>query len=87
MRGNNGVFQFHSGHAPLTASSFGTHTDGPYRFTTTCPFEPSVSLRSVGDRFSSWDSLLVMNAYTLADADTLILGAPRSYEGSAAFKS
>jgi hypothetical protein len=41
----------------------------------------------VGDRFSSWDSLLVMNAYTLADADTLILGTPRSYEVSAAFKS
>jgi iron complex outermembrane receptor protein len=99
-----------------------------YRFATRWPIEVGAVVRHVGERFNFDDNLVVMDAYTVADAyafvdiygrdlgwsgvdktrvtfrvrnltdrkyaqwgdpgypDQIILGAPRSYEVSAAFK-
>jgi iron complex outermembrane receptor protein len=64
----NGVFQFYSGNTPPNVPSFIANAGASYRFTTAWPLELGVSLRHVGDRFNFQDNLVVMDAYTVADA-------------------
>jgi iron complex outermembrane receptor protein len=64
----NGVFQSYSGNTPPNVPSFVANAGTSYRFTTAWPLELGVSLRRVGDRFNFQDNLVVMNAYTVADA-------------------
>jgi iron complex outermembrane receptor protein len=65
--GNN-VFQSYSGNTPPNVPSFIANAGASYRFTTAWPLELGVSLRHVGDRFNFQDNLVVMDAYTVADA-------------------
>jgi iron complex outermembrane receptor protein len=65
--GNN-VFQSYSGNTPPNVPSFIANAGASYRFTTAWPLELGVSLRRVGDRFNFQDNLVVMDAYTVADA-------------------
>jgi iron complex outermembrane receptor protein len=48
--------------------AFIANAGASYRFTTAWPLELGVSLRHVGDRFNFQDNLVVMDAYTVADA-------------------
>jgi iron complex outermembrane receptor protein len=64
----NGVFQSYSGNTPPNVPSFVANAGASYRFATTWPLELGVSLRHVGDRFNFQDNLVVMDAYTVADA-------------------
>lgn len=121
--GNPGSY---SGNTPPNVPRFVGNAGASYRFATPWPVEIGASVRHVGDRFNFDDNLVVMNAYTVADAyafvdvpksvfqavdqtritfrvrnltnklyaawgdpgypDQVILGAPRSYEISAALK-
>jgi iron complex outermembrane recepter protein len=65
---DNGAFQSYSGNTPPNVPSFVGNAGASYRFATAWPLEFGVSLRHVGDRFNFQDNLVVMNAYTLADA-------------------
>jgi iron complex outermembrane receptor protein len=65
---DNGVFQSYSGNTPPNVPSFIANAGASYRFTTAWPLELGVSLRHVGDRFNFQDNLVVMDAYTVADA-------------------
>lgn len=65
---DNGVFQSYSGNTPPDVPSFIANAGASYRFTTAWPLELGVSLRHVGDRFNFQDNLVVMDAYTVADA-------------------
>jgi iron complex outermembrane recepter protein len=64
----NGVFQSYSGNTPPNVPSFVANAGASYRFATALPVELGVSLRHVGDRFNFQDNLVVMDAYTVADA-------------------
>jgi iron complex outermembrane recepter protein len=64
----NGVFQSYSGNTPPNVPSFVANAGASYRFATAWPLELGVSLRHVGDRFNFQDNLVVMDAYTVADA-------------------
>ena len=64
----NGVFQSYSGNTPPNVPSFVANAGASYRFATTLPVELGVSLSHVGDRFNFQDNLVVMDAYTVADA-------------------
>jgi len=64
----DGVFQSYSGNTPPNVPSFIANAGASYRFTTAWPLELGVSLRHVGDRFNFQDNLVVMDAYTVADA-------------------
>jgi iron complex outermembrane recepter protein len=64
----NGVFQSYSGNTPSNVPTFVGNAGASYRFATAWPLELGVSLRHVGDRFNFQDNLVVMNAYTVADA-------------------
>ena len=64
----NGVFQSYSGNTPPDVPSFVANAGASYRFATAWPLELGVSLRHVGDRFNFQDNLVVMDAYTVADA-------------------
>jgi iron complex outermembrane recepter protein len=64
----NGVFQSYSGNTPPNVPSFVTNAGASYRFATALPVELGVSLRHIGDRFNFQDNLVVMDAYTVADA-------------------
>jgi iron complex outermembrane recepter protein len=64
----NGVFQSYSGNTPPDVPSFIANAGASYRFETALPLELGVSLRHVGDRFNFQDNLVVMDAYTVADA-------------------
>ncbi len=64
----NDVFQSYSGNTPPNVPSFIANAGASYRFTTAWPLELGVSLRHVGDRFNFQDNLVVMDAYTVADA-------------------
>ncbi len=48
-----------------------------YRFATWWPIEIGASVRHVGDRFNANDNLVIMNAYTIADA-FIFLDIPKS---------
>jgi iron complex outermembrane recepter protein len=65
---DNGVFQSYSGNTPPNVPSFLANAGASYRFATAWPLELGVSLRHVGDRFNFQDNLVVMDAYTVADA-------------------
>lgn len=117
-----------SGMTPPNVPRVVVNAGTSYTFATRWPVEVGASVRHVGDRFNSDDNLVVMDAYTVADAyafvdidsrdlpwrgvdktritvrvrnltnriyaawgdpgypDQVLLGAPRSYEISAAFK-
>ena len=62
------MFQSYSGNTPPNVPSFIANAGASYRFTTAWPLELGVSLRHVGDRFNFQDNLVVMDAYTVADA-------------------
>jgi len=64
----NGVFQSYSGNTPPNVPSFVANAGASYRFATALPVELGVSLRHIGDRFNFQDNLVVMDAYTVADA-------------------
>jgi iron complex outermembrane recepter protein len=68
----NGVFQSYSGNTPPNVPSFIANAGASYRFATAWPLELGVSLRHVGDRFNFQDNLVVMDAYTVADAYALV---------------
>jgi iron complex outermembrane receptor protein len=65
---DSGVFQSYSGNTPPNVPSFIANAGASYRFATAWPLELGVSLRHVGDRFNFQDNLVVMDAYTVADA-------------------
>jgi iron complex outermembrane recepter protein len=64
----NGVFQSYSGNTPPNVPSVVANAGASYRFATALPVELGVSLRHIGDRFNFQDNLVVMDAYTVADA-------------------
>jgi iron complex outermembrane receptor protein len=64
----NGAFQSYSGNTPPNVPSFIANAGASYRFAAAWPVELGVSLRHVGDRFNFQDNLVVMDAYTVADA-------------------
>jgi iron complex outermembrane receptor protein len=63
--GNPGSF---SGNTPPDVPRFVANAGASYRFATPWPVEVGASVRHVGDRFNFDDNLVVMNAYTIADA-------------------
>jgi iron complex outermembrane receptor protein len=74
----NGVFQSYSGNTPPNVPSFVTNAGASYRFATALPVELGVSLRHIGDRFNFQDNLVVMDAYTVADAYAFV-GIPKNF--------
>ncbi len=68
----NGVLQSYSGNTPPNVPALIANAGASYRFTTAWPIEVGVSLRHVGDRFNFQDNLVIMNAYTVADASAFI---------------
>ncbi len=63
--GNPGSF---TGNTPPNVPRFVANAGASYRFATAWPVEVGASVRHVGDRFNFDDNLVVMNAYTIADA-------------------
>jgi iron complex outermembrane receptor protein len=64
----SGVLQSYSGNTPPNVPALITNAGASYRFATVWPVELGVSLRHVGDRFNFQDNLVIMDAYTVADA-------------------
>ena len=64
----NGVPQSYSGNTPPNVPRFVANAGASYRFATPWPVEIGASVRHVGDRFNFDDNLVIMNAYTIADA-------------------
>ena len=57
-----------TGKTPPNVPQFVFNAGTSYRFATRWPVEVGAVVRHVGDRFNNDDNLVVMNAYTLADA-------------------
>jgi iron complex outermembrane recepter protein len=65
---DDGIPRSYSGNTPPDVPSFVANAGASYRFATAWPLEVGASVRHVGDRFNFDDNLVVMNAYTIADA-------------------
>jgi iron complex outermembrane receptor protein len=63
--GNPGSF---TGKTPPNVPAIVANAGASYRFATRWPIELGASIRHVGDRYNFDDNLVVMNAYTIADA-------------------
>jgi iron complex outermembrane receptor protein len=72
--GNPGSF---SGKTPPNVPAFVANVGASYRFATRWPLELGAVVRHVGDRFNFDDNLVVMNAYTIADAYAFVDVDPR----------
>ncbi|MEI8152833.1 MAG: TonB-dependent receptor plug domain-containing protein [Hyphomicrobiales bacterium] len=64
----NGVPQSYSGATPPNIPRIVANAGASYRIPTPWPIEPGIAVRHVGDRFNFQDNLVIMNAYTVADA-------------------
>ena len=64
----NGVPGSFSGKTPPNVPGFVGNAGISYRFATAWPVELGAAVRHVSDRFNFDDNLVVMNAYTIADA-------------------
>ena len=65
---DNGMPASFSGKTPPNVPGFVGNVGASYRFATRWPVELGASVRHVGNRFNFDDNLVVMNAYTIADA-------------------
>ena len=57
-----------TGNTPPNVPRIVANAGASYRFATPLPVELGASVRHVGDRFNFDDNLVIMNAYTIADA-------------------
>jgi iron complex outermembrane recepter protein len=65
---DNGNPGSYSGNTPPDVPRFVANAGASYRFATAWPVEVGTSVRHVSDRFNFDDNLVVMDAYTIADA-------------------
>jgi iron complex outermembrane receptor protein len=61
-----------AGKTPPNVPRVVANAGASYRFATPWPVEVGASVRHVGDRFNNDDNLVIMNAYTIADAFVFI---------------
>ena len=71
------VVQSFSGNTPPNIPKIVANAGAAYRFATWWPVEIGAAVRHVGDRFNANDNLVIMNAYTIADA-WIFLDIPKS---------
>jgi len=65
---SNGDPHSYTGNTPPNVPRFVGNAGASYRFATQWPVEVGASVRHVGNRFNYDDNLVIMNAYTIADA-------------------